>query len=137
MKDSERIAAEVKDLEQEHALLIEKRNHMEGQLKTITARIDALDGGFWGGNFGGLIEKRKRDMKAAQGGEDDEARERVEVKSPYGRNEEYVLRRITAKSIFVASPGCSSEMRFGLDGKGPYGEIVGHEEILKRHGKNK
>lgn len=134
---SEDIAKEIKSLEEEHFSLKMKRGQMEKQLVEINKRLNLLDGGPWGRTSGGLIESKKNDFEKALRKELDETRDRVVVKGKYGPEKEYVLRRITAKSIFVADPGCNSEMRFGLDGKGPYGEIVGYEEILKKHGKTK
>ena len=134
MKESNRLREEIKMLELEYADLKKMRKHLEQSLKDTVDRINKLDGGPWG-RGDGIISDRKQDLEAALRKEKDEESEVVEVTGRYGGNSQYVFRRITAKSIFLATPGQKSEMRFGLDGNGPYGTIVDVESLLERHGK--
>jgi hypothetical protein len=138
-RSSVEIAAEIAALEKERDEVWAEIQSLEESLKTKKARLVHLTGMGFGSSYDrGHIARLRRDLESAKLRESDELAMKVRAKTGWQSEfeREKVLRKVTKKQIFLASPGCSSTERYDHSGVGSYGTIHPDDlaEIMSKHG---
>lgn len=106
------------ELEERSDLLYKKLNRCRRQEAEINSELGALHGGFRGY---GLIERARKDLADAALRHGDQEKPRVVWKPPqsehsYYVNHQFIVSRVTKKTLFIREVGRKSEHKFRLDG---------------------
>ncbi len=112
---------------QELAILREKIPTLRIELQAMERRMVELGGGTFARDRGSLVYAKERLAGLELEYKDRQVRP-VRVIRSWG-NHEMVLRRVTAKCIFLSSVGSDREVRFSKDGSTTWGESIHPEDL--------